>query len=226
MLSLSVHATSLHAGRPIPPQQGTTSTTTDFPPPSTVKGFLESLAGKERGWFNGRIAVGLLKDPAGRGTSLKKGTYWSNQEGPVGPNGEKGKPLTHQTTGRTVNWDFLIDVGYRVVVDTTPEHEAQLRQSLRGETDRFGILSLGTSEDEVYMLEEKEVPARWIVEGSQYPLTVTTGDGFDTRTPSYKTFDVQEEPQVEVPLKAWVVYEAPTEPVASTSVPKKAKVKK
>lgn len=212
MLSLSVHAVSLHAGRPLPPDQGATLTTTDFPPPSTVKGFIESLTGKERGWFRGRVAVGLLKDPGGRGTVLKKGTYWSNARG-VGPD---GKPISsdHQSTSRVVNWDFLLDVAYRIVIDGSPEQEEVLRQSLRGEIARYGILSLGTSEDEVYMLNEKEAPARWLVEGQQHPLTVTTGHGFSDRNPVYKTFDLLGEPIVDVPEGAWVSYGT-----ASGSVP-------
>jgi len=186
MIHLSVHALRGHYGYPgRVPTMGLRQTA-PVPFPTTVKGFLESMCGDPPGCFSGKFAYGQLHEPGGRG----KVTQYDHTIN------TSGKPQPKPS-----HWEVLVGVAYQVVVDG--DYEDRIRASLGGEVSRFGVLSLGTSDDEVWEIQEAQEPARWVVPGKKYPLIIRAGTSYKERTPKYRKFDLTDFQEV-VPDSAWM----------------------
>jgi len=146
--------------------------------------------GLQRGDFEGDIAFGLVKQPGGKGAPLHLNTAYSTIPGWPGI----------QVAKRPWTWETFYDVEYHVAVrGPLLEH---LGQALRGETPRFGVLSLGTSDDEICDIELGEAEAQWIVPGRDFPLIIESQEGRTNRTPKMGRFTLGPR-QVAVPEEAW-----------------------
>lgn len=162
-------------------------------PPSTLRGFIESLAGQERGWFQGEVAYGWAPnedgsyEPLGSGTMLQQAT-----QGSAGFRKEFGSWFSF----RPIHKPLILRPRYRVLIKASEAQETQIRKGMEGEADRYGILCLGKSDDVVNRLEEvpEDAPALWLTDGNALRLTVGTTTGFRNYSPVYKTFDYGEEP--------------------------------
>lgn len=168
-------------------------------PPSTVHGFLESLAGvvtgpdapQEKDDF-------LLALPSSQGTprygfkgrrlpgSLSYG-WLPNRKGIFGPGGKMrlltsatvftGSGKKEEARSRPVFEDRLLDVRYLVVFEGSEEDVQLLRSSVQGKILRKGPLYLGTSTDMVHSLTlHEEIPGsvKWVVKGHQMCLPLST----------------------------------------------------
>jgi len=209
MLRLIVRATSVHFGIPIPVKTGGLKSSFKYPPPSTVRGMLESLLGLQRGEFVGDIAIGILRPPGGRGTPLYSNTGEANGKHPrnvlMYAKENKDAPSKPVTLMQPYRHEIFYDVEYQFAV-RGPMIE-QIRCALRGDVERFGVLSLGTSDNEVYDIVEESVDAQWIVPGTAFPLIVESRVGPKNRQPVMGRFELS--PKMEdIPPTAWISYSA------------------
>jgi len=85
--------------------------------------------------------------------------------------------------------ETLFDLNYRVLVRGS--WEPRVHAALEGRVARFGVLSLGESQDIVTWIAEvpEEAPAQWVVPGTQVPLIVRSGRGYDRISPTFGAFD-------------------------------------
>lgn len=197
MLSLRVETMTGHYR--VPGNVDTMGNAPTFPiaPPSTIRGFIESLCGKERGWFTGKVAYGWLVGESGdfgpviSGSLTRKAHVWSSS-GRKGP----GKTRYGQVV-RPIRVHTMFDLHYRILIDADEEQERVIRAALRGEVDRYGVLSLGESDDVVSWMAEdpSDTPVKWVVGGLLMPLSVKSGQGYNTINPTIKTFDYGDEPE-------------------------------
>lgn len=161
--------------------------TAPVPHVSTVRGFMESICGDELGTFQGRYAYGRVHLPKMMGRIFRKDS--------VPPRQKK------EQASRPCYWNVLFGVAYQVIVEG--EYEDRLRLGLKGELSRYGILSLGTSDDVVWLLREYAREAQWVVPGQAFPLVVEPQRGYTNLRPKYGYFDLTPH-QLEPPSNAWV----------------------
>lgn len=164
MIFLEVKTTSGHYGQSAIPDTFSIKQSFKVPPPSTIRGFIESLCGMELNTFKGKLSYGIVAPPKGKGNILKLGTYWSN---------EMFEGKNENTAGqRPVVWETYFDCSYIIGVQDS-EFEPLIQSSLNGQTKRFGILSLGTSDDEVYFIKITETPfCRWVRNGNEIVMQI------------------------------------------------------
>lgn len=186
MIPLIVFATSGCYRVPGAVPTGLTASTYPIAPPATVRGFIESLCGKEKGTFRGHFAYGWHKHPEGRGEEMKSLAMWTSS-------GEVTRP---------VRTPFLYRPTYQVVIDS-PVFEDLIQKSLLGEITRYGVLYLGESEDTVLRIEVKQEAAEWLVPGAKYILPVRSKYGYGYVNPTLGRFALTERQDV-VPEKAWL----------------------
>lgn len=164
-------------------------------PPATVRGFVECLSDLQWGNFKGRIAIGRVGAPVTRGKILRS-DHVSTQN-------RKVRKVIDQR--RPVHWDIHVDPAYQIAVDS-PENEDDIHRALRGESTRYGVLSLGTSEDEVYYLREEEVATEWLVPGKTMVLPIRTYRGCSNPNPEVRFWDFSPQSQ-RIPDEAWTEFE-------------------
>lgn len=188
MMYLHVDVDSGHYRRPGNVSNLQVQQTFPFPPPSGIKGFVESLCGiYQSDPAKTRYAIGRVGGPWGHGLILRKAHVWcpdgvkinkkGDKKGEVGEGGEAIRP---------VSVDTIFKVSYQIGVDG--ELEALVRKALKGEVDRTGILYLGESDNLVYWLVEEERAAEWLIPGDKWPLPIKTQRGYDKVRPTYRTF--------------------------------------
>jgi len=102
---------------------------------------------------------------------------------------------------RPCYWEVLFGVEYMVLVESAA-YEARLQEALQGVLPRYGVLSLGTSDDTVWSLTKDTTPAQWIVPGQAIPLIVRPERGYHNLRPQYGYFDLTAS-QPEAPEEAW-----------------------
>lgn len=196
----TVSAVSGHYGYPGMVPSGGLKTSFKYPSPATVRGYLESAMGMERGSFEGDIALGILRAPSGHQTTLRKNHIFKSATGekPVGPDGKKIGALYEP---RIFSWEVWLDVTYQVAV-RGPMAD-RVRKALQGEGTRYGVLSLGTSDDVVHDTTEEAVPARWVVPGTQFPLIIESKTSFSQVSPTMGRFALSAE-SLDIPEEAWL----------------------
>lgn len=183
MLTIRVEAVSGHYRVPGNVEQSGIAPTFAVAPPSTVRGFLESLCGSTCGSFEGEFAYGWLRDPQGYGLLHRRVQVWAS--GGMKPRLERN---------RTINVEMLFDVAYAVAV--RGPWADRVRAALEGDVERFGVLYLGESTDLVTWIAPLNGDAsngvRWVVPGTSLRLPVVSGRGYDSITAAYGTFDIRE----------------------------------
>ena len=171
MLLLAVDTFTGHYGRPGAVKQGQTHTTLPFPPPSTIRGFLESLGGMNRGELKGEFAYAVKSAPWGAGTILRRDHVWTSGM-PNDPWSKNRKGENYRVTGVRMHFLPSYYVAYK------GSQEDVLRSAVAGKVKRSGVLSLGTGDNAVTALSEVSFPtsreALWIVRGDEFRLTVHT----------------------------------------------------
>lgn len=223
----TARAVSGHYGIPTPVTNMQTKHSFSLAPPSTIRGYIESLMGLSRGEFEGEIAFGVMAPPVGFGKVLRMNTAWGNAEGKPDPalgldaNGKpkKTKGESNATLRRPYYWDIYYGMSYQIAV-RGPLTE-RLAAALRGEVERYGILSLGTSEDEVYEVTEEAEEARWVVPGKMFVLPVVSGEGWNKREPLMGRFSLTVDKKVDIPEEAWIKFVR----AAPAKKPKKSEAK-
>lgn len=182
----------------MPGQVKTIARTFPLAPPSTVRGFIESLCALPLGSLDGettQFAYGFIDDPEGRGDLFRKDHIFSTSG--VGKMKEAIRPVHRET---------LFGVTYRVAIRgaLVPLIRKMLAGDMTEVNRRWGVLYLGESDDTVQWLAEEPGPARWLVPGRQHILPVKAGRGFNVLRPTYNTFD-QLDSSEETPEEAWLV---------------------
>lgn len=182
MITLRVDVVSGHYRVPGQVGQGQTASTYPIAPPSTVVGFLESLCGVESGTLVGdtQVAMGFVRRPQGHGILLRKDHSWASGgiKPTTGGKAENIRAALHET---------LFFISYRIAV-RGPFVE-RIRAAMAGDVDRYGVLSLGESEDAVDWICEEDGRAEWLVPGSAFTLPVKAGRGYKTINPVFQNFD-------------------------------------
>jgi CRISPR-associated Cas5-like protein len=183
MIFIEVKAVSGHYGRPGLPDSLSLKQSFPFAPPSTIQGFIESLCGMGPNSFDGKFCYGVATKPRGKGNFFKLGTYWLN---------EKIDEQQYNIAGvRPITWETYIDPSYIVGIEGPMEEK--VKKSLNGEVERFGILSLGTSDDEVYSIKIVEnAQCQWIREGGKHILPIESPKGFHERFSNSAKFDLDQ----------------------------------
>lgn len=196
MIRVSVHAVSGHYRVPGAVEVGGLARSFPVAPPSTVRGFVESLCGLAPGRSEGtRIAYGQLSPPVGQGAVLRLDHVWSSSgaKGKTkGAKGEATRPVRHET------W---VGVAYQVAIDGPVE--PLVHQALAGEVSRYGVLSLGESDDQVWWIAAEVRPARWVVPGQEMALIEVADRGYDRISPVWGQFALSR-PAQHVPDDAWL----------------------
>lgn len=201
MISLYVETTTGHYRVP-----GNVSNLCEAPvfpiaPPSTVRGFIESLCGRERGWFEGEVAYGWLEEPLGQGTLLRTNHAWSSSGAvsKTNPHGNKTGSMT-----RPIHVSKVFRPRYHICIRASEEQEAVIREALKGNVPRSGVLSLGESDDMVSWMREvnMDAPTKWVVEGGDMPLTTHTDRGYHRHNPTTQQFQFGDKPY-------WISYQPP-----------------
>ncbi len=189
MISVLVRVTSGHYRMPGQVEQGGTQTSAPIAPPSCIRGFLESLVGERSGSFRGSFAYGYAEPPRGHGFLLRRAHVLRSYSK------VKGEPTGSGIEGiRTVSVETYLDLSYRILV--RGDWETRVLAALAGDVERFGVLSLGESQDLVVWIEKVpiETPARWVIPGTMMTLITASGRGFDRISAKYGTFDFGPEP--------------------------------
>lgn len=171
MIRFRVDALTGHYGSPGSVSSMAHHVTKPFAPPSTVKGFIESMCGKPRDTLDGEYAYAYL-GCEGRGSKLRTSHVWLS--GAPGLSYAENKKYRNEHQ-RPTHVDFLYRPSY--VVCVRGECADLVRRAYKQGVPRTGVLSLGTSDDgviDVRDVGEEEVP--WIVKGKTYLLTTRTTD--------------------------------------------------
>lgn len=200
MIRLSVRVVTGHYRVPGTVAVGAVARSFPIAPPSTIVGFLESLIGVERGAGVGRFAYGWEQPPGGQGAILRVDHVWSSSgtKGRArGAKAEATRPVRHET---------FVDLAYQIAAEGP--WEQQLEAAIDVGAPRFGVLSLGESDDAVWWLHRVDRPAQWVVPGDQMLLIRRSGQGYDRVNPLWAKFALTEMAD-NVPREAWM--EAPQE---------------
>ena len=189
MYPLLVHAFSGHYK--VPGAVDTAGLASSYPvaPVSTARGFLESLAVETPGSFQGRFAYGLLREPSSYGHVYRSSHIWSSS-------GQKGSQIPGHYRLPEEQRPFAIEVFFDMeyVFLVEGPWEEKIRDAVAGKTDRYGVLSLGSSDDPVTHLGEYTGPldaVKWVVPGNTIPLPVHAPYGYHTVHPTVKVFDLR-----------------------------------
>lgn len=192
----------------VPGSSSTLAVIRTFPiaPPSTVVGFLESMVGEESGAFRAsesRFAFGWVQRPRGRGEILRTDHVWATGQvlsGNADPQKQKrhGAAMEGQ---RPTKRETLFHMEYQFAVDGP--FEDLIHKGIAGDVSRYGVLSLGESEDAIGWLDEGSKDAEWLIPGSRFALPVVAPKGYGILNPTYRGFDFSP-PQKEVPDEAWL----------------------
>jgi CRISPR-associated Cas5-like protein len=166
-------------------------------PPSTMRGFIESLCALPHGSLDGettQFAYGFINDPEGRGDLFRKDHIFSTSG--VGKMKEAIRPVHRET---------MFGLTYRVAIRGALV--PLIRKMLNGDTAaiarRWGVLYLGESDDTVQWLAEEAGEARWLVPGQQHILPTKAGRGYNVLRPTYGCFDMVDA-TAELPEEAWL----------------------
>jgi len=199
MISLIVYLMSGHYRKP--GTVGNMGHVASYPvaPPSTIIGFLESLCGMESGTFKGSFSYGWVKRPAAMGVILRKDHVWSSS----GDSNQGKNPYpTDSEVLRPVLREMMFDFVLNIMVQGPSEE--RIRAALRGEVTRYGVLSLGESDNVVSWLQEgQEDAVEWVIPGNRMLLPIKSGRGYDVVNPVYKSFNYSK-PCLEPPETAWL----------------------
>ena len=176
-------------------------------PFSTVIGFLESFCGDQPGAFlrsASKVALGWVQRPRGGGTLLRMEQSYGN------PQDKRLKDAKTQEGWRPANREMLFDMVYRI--DVEGPYADKIRRALAGDVNRYGVLSLGDSDDTVdWICESSREPAEWLVPGNLFPLTVAVNHKpGNVIAPDIRSFDYSKAAD-EPPSEAWVAPEGPKE---------------
>lgn len=208
MFAFTVHALSGHYRMP-----GATSFAQSYEiaPVSTLVGFLESACG-ETGTFEGRFAYGWSRRPLGRGVLLRQ---CFKQVSNV-PGAPKGSPKVTEamTPTKVETW---YDMVYQVAVQGP--WEEKLRQGFQGNLPRFGVLSLGESENGILNIREDVLnDTEWLVPGHELALPIqppnsplksgTPDKQYTTLISPQRMFRLSS-PMGEIPEEAWIEWPIP-----------------
>lgn len=172
-----------------PGQTGNTERETTFPvaPPSTVFGFLESLAGQTQGGLTGiSVSYGMTRAPAGRGHLTSTSHVIAN----TNINGEKHAIWSTRMVSQVVDFD----AEYVIAVRGDDASLGRIRDAIRGDIPRQGVLSFGPSDNRIVSLKiVDEIPPTdyWVTPtdaGLGFPLSlrVVMGTNIDTVFRSYR----------------------------------------
>lgn len=169
-----------------------------FVPLSTCAGALESFCGKEFGDFRAsgsEVAAGWIRRPLGRGTLLRLEQGFANPKGEV-PEGAK-----KSTEGwRPIKREMLFYMTYRF--DVRGSYAGRIRRALQGDVDRYGVLSLGDSDDMVDWVAETTQPAEWLIPGNEFLLPLRVNRSWNKLAPELMGFQFSE-PLSTPPNNAW-----------------------
>lgn len=157
-------------------------------PPSTIQGFLESLMGLASGTFPGSFSYGQVGDFQGFGVLLRRAHVWSSS------NKVKIGNVTHKfEVSRPIHIPTYFGCTYVIAVKDVGD---LLDRALKGDVDRFGILSLGESDDVVTWLQQiGTLPEdiSWVEEGGTVALPVKSGRGYTNLNAVYGQFNIKSE---------------------------------
>ena len=136
-----------------------------FVPLSTCAGALESFCGKEFGDFKAsgsEMAAGWIRRPLGRGTLLRLEQGFANQKA------QEEDEKKSKEGWRPIKREALFYMSYRF--DVRGPYVELIRRALLGDVDRFGVMSLGDSDDMVDWVCETSKPAEWLIPGNEFLL--------------------------------------------------------
>lgn len=199
MLRLEVEAVSGHYRIPGAIENNAVAQTFPIAPPSTIKGFLESLAGDPIGSFSGKFGYGQISKPLGFGVLPHKASYASSSD-----SGE---------VRRFIKKVVFYGIRLSIAVDS-PAIESKIVKALKifppvpslGQECQQNVLYLGESEDLVnWIWLGKETPTEWIVPGTRMALPYLTVWGYKNLCPKYQMWDFTQK-EVAVPESAWISY--------------------
>lgn len=185
MIGLQVTALMGHYGRPGSVKALSQDPTLPFAPPSTIKGFIESMTGRQRDELQGEFAYAYLGEQ-GKASILRTSHVWMS--GSVRRLPKKERHLETAEFVELYEHDrqkkyehrrpTFVDSWYvpRYAICVRGSAEGLVRKALIEGALRSGVLSLGTSDDMVTSIVERmpedEVP--WIVPGQIFRLTART----------------------------------------------------
>ena len=186
---LAVDVISGHYTIPGPTAAGAGGLVATFPiaPPSTIRGFLESLCGLNFGDFNDlSFSYGYRATPEGRGQLLRRASVWAST--PPHQTGEVVRPL---------KFDTFFGLQYWIRVEGAIAVEI-VQKALRGNMPRElgGPLFLGESGDLVSSVRELGYiePAEGaceVVAGKTVALPWRSGRYYGTRNAAYRCYDLR-----------------------------------
>lgn len=176
MITLYVNAVTGHYTVPGPSASGAGGLVATFPiaPPSTIRGFLESLCGLSGGQFvDTEFTYGFRAVPEGRGQLLRKALVWSSSAPKKG------------TVSRPLHYDTFFGVRYWITVQGDTN---LIQKALNGDVERKigGPLYLGESFDlvtSVYEVDavQDEGGGCTVVPGRAVVMPWISGRGFGLR---------------------------------------------
>lgn len=168
MILLQVDMSADYHGLPHVAAAGGVAISTPMAPPSTIVGFLESMCGKRSGWFLGTkssVAYGLKSKPKLSGTILRT-TYTeprapktdkSDSKDQPDPE-EKPDPSVKKATSKKVEVTRpvarVVNFYTSYLIAVVGEAEKEVRLALDGKVKRYGVLSLGESDNMVNLVTE------------------------------------------------------------------------
>jgi CRISPR-associated Cas5-like protein len=210
MINLEIRCVSGHYRIPTTvPNMGRTAS---FPvaPPSTIKGFLESLMGEVGAMEGNRFAYGLASGPTGKGFLLRRDTVWTsgvkvrvpkrkNGEAVLNGDGSPKMVQRHPPKGRPTTRETMFHLVYRVTVEG--DVEDRVRDALHNATG--GGTYLGESDNPIWWIDESDPMAKWVVPGTAMALPLKSGYGFGKVSPVYRGWDFSDESR-EIPDGAWI----------------------
>jgi hypothetical protein len=187
-VTLAVDAITGHYTVPGPTAAGAGGLVATFPiaPPSTIRGFLESLCGLSGGQFADlNFTYGYRAAPQGRGQLLRKARVWAS----------KGKDVEGDAPSRPLHFDTFWGVKYWITV-TGPEVDLIVR-ALDGDVERKigGPLYLGESSDIVTSVRPipevtDEGGGCTVVPGRTIVMPWISGRGYGIRNAVLRAYDL------------------------------------
>lgn len=193
---LYVDATTGHYTIPGPTASGAGGLVASFPiaPPSTVRGFLESLCGLSGGQFaDTKFSYGYRASPEGRGQLLRKASVWASKA--MEKIDGKWVPKQLGETLRPLHFDTLFGMKYWIRVEGA--ETALIHRALLGEVERKigGPLYLGESSDLVTSVRETDVIENegggcTVTPGRTVVMPWVSGRGYGTRNAVMRAYDL------------------------------------
>jgi CRISPR-associated Cas5-like protein len=185
-LILAVDAITGHYTVPGPTVSGGLVATFPIAPPSTIRGFLESLCGLSGGQFvNMAFTYGYRAAPEGRGRLLRKASVWAS----------KGEGVEGDPPQRPLHFDTFWGMKYWITV-TGPE-VALIVRALDGDVERKigGPLYLGESSDIVTSVRPlpdviDEGGGCTVVPGRTIVMPWISGRGYGIRNAVLRAYDL------------------------------------